>query len=205
MEEQEYEIKGTVEGIIKVLRNDFDMPLDEARFFVYNMLTQHNRDIVDKEEMDAWYLSEGDKYEGQISNTHLVINFTNAKKGLYHTAYIFFAKYFFLRGIDLTLIGADLVYIVGSAIRKLADTDYCVYARIIELCMENKNRYFKEDDIVTANSHGKCDYREENWKCTYLGSDDACTCNAEKVQISFNSLEKQNIIQKVGERWQLVR
>lgn len=45
MEEQEYVIKGTVEGIIKVLRSDFDMQLGEVRFFVYNMLTQHNRDI----------------------------------------------------------------------------------------------------------------------------------------------------------------
>ena len=209
MENQEFVIKGTVSGMIKILENDFDMSYEEAKFFVYIMIDRpsgEEANTVDKDELDAWYLTEEtDKYKGQIFNTHLVINFTTLKKNLCPTAYTFFVKFFFAKGIDLVLIGADLVYLVAASIKKIKDTDYCVYARIVELCIGNKDRFFGVSDIVTGNKENKCDYQDENWQCTYLERDDACTCNEQKVRLAFVNLEEQNIIKKVGERWMLVR
>lgn len=121
-----------------------------------------------------------------------------------HGIYLF-CKFFFAKGINLILIGADLIYIVISSINRIKDTDYCVYARIIELCLGNKDRFFNVNDIVTANKDGKCDYQYEYWKCTYLGNAENCTCNEQKVKLAFESLEKQNIINKIGERWVLVQ
>ena len=105
----------------------------------------------------------------------------------------------------MVLIGADLVYLVATSIKKIKDTDYCVYARIVELCIGNKERFFDVSDIITANKEKKCDYLDENWQCTYLERDDECTCNEQKVRLAFANLEEQNIIKKVGERWMLVR
>ena len=137
MENQEIVIKGTVPGMIKILQNDFDMSYEEAKFFVYIMIDRPSGEVantVDKDELDAWYLTEeSDKYEGQIFNTHLVINFTTLKKNLCHTAYTFFVKFFFAKEIDLVLIGADLVYLVATSIKKIKDTDYCVYADFLML------------------------------------------------------------------------
>lgn len=209
MENQEYVIKGTIEGMIKILHKDFDMSLDEAKFFIYIMIDEQSGEAVnavDKEELDTWYLStETNKYEGQILNTHLVINFNAVKKELIHTAYEFYVKFLFSRGIDIVLIGAELVYIVATSIKKVKDTDYCVYSRIIELCIGSSERFFCVEDIVTANKQGKCDHQETGWRCTYLGNDDNCTCTREKIMLAFENLAKQGIIKNVGERWMLVR
>lgn len=208
MENQEFVIKGTVDAMIKVLDKDFDMSKDEAKYFVYIMINQHNKDVVNtinKDELDIWYLTEEDKYTGKIFNTHLSINFTSVEKKLLHTAYEFLVKFIFSRDIDLVLMGADLVYAVVSAISIIEDTDYCVFSRIVELCVGNKERIFSMNDIQVKNKDGKCDYQEEDWKCTYLGQDDNCTCNKEKIKLSFLKLEKKNIIKKVGNRWMLVK
>ena len=180
---------------------------DETKFLVYIMINQHRDNMVNSistEELDIWYLQDRNKYEGQIFNTHLAINFTSVEKELYHLVYVFLIKWFFSKGIDLVLIGADLVYMIASAISKIEDTDYCVYSRIIELCIGNKERIFSKKDIITANKEGKCDYQDD-CTCTYLGKQDDCTCNEEKVHLAFLSLERQNIIKSVGERWMLVR
>lgn len=207
MENQEFVIKGTVDGMIKILKNDFSMPLEEAKFFVYVMVNQYSRDTVhtiNRQELDIWYLSDDNKYEGRIRNTHLAINFTTVKKNIYHQAYLFFVKYFFNRKIDLIIIGTELIYLVVSSIQKIEDTDYCVYARIIEQCMGNKNSYFDIDDIVIANKYGKCDYQEDGWNCTYLGQEENCTCDEKKISLAFGHLSSQGIIKQVGERWKLV-
>lgn len=209
MENQEFVIKGTIPGMIKILQKDFDMSYEEAKFFVYVMLDRSSRETanaVDKDELNAWYLTEEtDRYKGQIAHTHLVINFTTLKKNLCHSAYIFAVKFFFSRGIDLVLLGADLIYLVAMSIKKIEDTDYCVYSRIIEYCIGDRDRFFDVSDITTANKENKCDYQEDNWKCTYLRDGDACTCNEKKISLAFANLAKQNIIKKVGERWMLVR
>lgn len=209
MENQEYVIKGTVEGMIKILQNDFDMSYEEAKFFVYIMINQHSGEAVnavDQEELDTWYLmTTENKYEGQIFNTHLVINFTNIRMSLCRIAYMFFVNFFFSRGIDLVLIGAELVYAVVTAIKKIRDTDYCVYARIVELCIGNQDRFFEIDDIVNANREGKCDFQGDDWQCVYLGNDDDCTCNEQHVRLAFANLTEQNVIREVGDRWMLVR
>lgn len=208
MMEQEFIIKGTIDGMIKILKQDFGMSDEEAKFLVYVLVNQHSGEAINavsKEDLDVWYLSKEDKHEGLIPNTHLAINFTNIKLNLYRQVYLFFAKYFFAREIDLVLIGIDLVYIVASAIQKIKDTDYCVYARIIEICMGNKDRFFDMSDIVTANKDGKCDYQDDKWKCAYLGQTENCTCDREKVELAFESLTENNLIKKVGERWILMK
>ncbi len=208
MENQEFVIKGTVDGMLKVLNKDFGMSKDEAKYFVYIMINHHNKEAVNtisKDELDIWYLSDEDKYTGQIFSTHLSINFTSVEKELQHVAYMFLVKYFFSRNIDLVLIGADLIFVVVAAISRIEDADYCVFSRIVELCVGNKDRIFSMDDIQTKNKDGKCDYQEDNWKCTYMGQNENCTCNEEKVKLSFSRLEQQNIIKKIGERWMLVK
>lgn len=209
MENQEFIIKGSVPGILRVLENDFDMSHDEAKFLIYTLLNRPVEiptNIVDKNELNVWYLKgDEENYNGEIFNSHLVINFTTFKKEVYHLVYQFLVKYFFSKGIDLILIGADLVYIIFSAIKKIKDTDYCVYARIIELQMGNKNIFFEQKDILTANKDGKCDYQNDDWKCTYLQNTDDCTCNKEKVKLAFEDLEEQKVIKKVGTRWCLVQ
>lgn len=206
MEDQEFVIKSTVDGLIKVLEKDFDMSYDEAKFFVYIMVNQHSGETVNtisKEELNVWYLSEEDKYEGQIFNTHLVINFTSVVHNLFHTTYLFLVKWIFSRNIDLVILGANLVSDIASAITKIKDTDYCVYSRIIELCIGNKERIFDISDIKTKNKDGKCDYQEEE-NCVYFGSNEDCTCNEEKILLSLSALEKQGIIRVVGDRFMLI-
>lgn len=210
MEEQEFVIKGTIPEMTKVLQKDFDMSYEEAKFFVYIMIARPNEETandVDEDELATWYLTEdAEPYEGEILNTHLVINFTTVMEQACHPGYTFFVKFLLAKGIDLVLLGAaELAYNIVSSITKVNDTDYCVYARIVELCIDNKNRLFDEKDIVTANRDGKCDYQSETWECTYLGSADACTCNMDKVRLAFNNLEKENIIKKAGQKWTLVR
>jgi hypothetical protein len=122
-----------------------------------------------------------------------------------HSAYTFFAKFFFSREIDILLLGADLVYYVISSIKYIEDTDYCIFSRIVELCIGNKDRLFGLSDIVTANKDNKCDYQDDEWRCPYLGKDDVCTCNEEKVSLTLRNLENKNVIRKVGNMWMLQR
>ncbi len=203
--EQEFVIKGTIEGMVKILQIDFDMDYEEAKFFIYSLMNQVNLETVNRDELDLWYLSDKGKYSGQIFNTHFAINFTTAKKSLYHISYMFCVKYLFSRGIDLVLIGADLLYLVCTVIKKVKDVDYCVFARIIELNIGSKGKLFSMKDVVTANKDGKCDYQDEDWKCTYLAEDDNCTCNMEKIELAFADLAEQNIIKKVGDFWMLLQ
>lgn len=142
VENQEFVIKGTIPGMIKILQEDFDMPYEEAKFFVYTMIERPSEgaaSVVDEDELNAWYLTEeAELYQGELFRTHFVINFTTLKKSVCHTAYTFFVKFFFSREIDLVLIGVDLIYLVASSLQKVQDTDYCVYARIVECCIGNK-------------------------------------------------------------------
>lgn len=207
MQDQEYVIKGSVDGMIKILQEDFSMPYDEAKFFVYVLVNQYNTETVNsinKDELNLWYLTEEDKYEGEIFNTHLVIKFSVAINKLYHKVFRFLVKWLFRREIDLVLIGMDLVDVIASSISKISDPDYCIYARIVELCIGNKEKLFDKGDIKTANRDGKCDYQEEDWKCTHLGQEENCSCNKEKLELTFLRLEEQNVIRKVGNRWMLV-
>lgn len=209
MENQEIVIKGTISGIIAVLEKDFNMPYEEAKFFVYVLLNKSEGracNVVKQDELNHWYSNEeDDKYQGQILHTHLVINFDNIKKELIHKTYIYIWNFFISKGIEPVLIGAELIYIIVSAIKKIKDTDYCIYAKIIELCIGNKNRLFDISEVVTANRDGKCDYQSDEWKCIYLSQYENCNCDIRKIKLSFQSLEEQNVIKKVGERWMLVQ
>ena len=209
MDDQEFVIRGTADGILKILEQDFSMPQDEARFLIYALISyapNQDKIIVNKNELTEWYLeSSSECYQGEILNTHLVINFTNVKKELYHKVYQFLVQYLLLKKISIIQIGADMLYIVISAIKKINDTDYCIFARIVELCLENKNTLFKKEDIFTCNKYGKCDYQSDKWKCTYLQNVDECTCNDEKINLAFLSLESQNVIKKVDNQWVLVQ
>lgn len=104
----------------------------------------------------------------------------------------------------MVLIGVDLVFIILNSIKKIEDTDYCVFSRILELCVGDKEKLFSISDIETSNSDGKCDYQEDEWKCTYLGQHEACTCNTEKVKLSFDNLTQKGVLKRVGNRWMLV-
>lgn len=208
MENQEFVIKGTIDGMIKILKKDFNMSDDEAKYFVYVMINCQNENAVNtisKEELALWYLTKEDKYEGRILNTHLSINFSLVEKTLQHAVYRFLVQFIFSKGVDLVLVGAELIYIIANAISKIDDTDYCVFSRIIELCVGNKEKFFNVNDVHTKNKDGKCDYQEDDWKCTYLGQHENCTCNEEKIKLSFLNLENKSIIKKIGERWMLVR
>ena len=208
MQDQEFVIKGSVDGMINILQEDFGMPCEEARFFVYVLVNQYNTEAVNsisKDELNLWYLDEEDKYEGQIFNTHLVIKFSDAIYKTYHAVYRFLVQWIFKREIDLVLVGMNLVDIIASSITRIEDSDFCVFARIVELCIGNKEKLFVERDVKTANRDGKCDYQEEDWRCTHLGQEENCSCDDKKVALSFMHLEKQNVIRKVGNHWMLVR
>lgn len=202
MEEQEVVLKGTINGMMKILEQDFNMSQEEAKFVIYVLTSRIHYESVDKEELDAWYLSD-QKYTGQILNTHLAINFTNIKQAILHKSYLFFVQYLLGRNIDLLLLGADLVYIICSAVQHIEDTDYCVFARIIEWNVFNKGHMFNIKDIVTANKDGKCDYQSD-WNCTYRASDDDCTSNQAKIQLSLDRLAEQKLLRKIGEQWLLL-
>lgn len=208
MKETEYILKGTVEEIANVLQKDFGMSRSEAKFFVYAMADCQRDDTINaenKEVLDAWYLEEGDnKYKGQIPHTHLVINFTTVAKNLCHSAYEFLVQYLFSKNIDLVTIGASLVYNIITSIQKIADKNYCVYARIVELCIGNRDRLIDMSEIITANRDGKCDYLDPKWKCPHLKKYENCNCKMEEIQKALNELAEQNILKKIGERWQLV-
>ncbi len=202
MQDREYVINGTVKGMNRILTTDFDMEEAEAKLFIYYMLHQASGESangIDHDELDEWYHVDEDKYEGQILNTHYVLNFTLIKKNLIHTAYIFLVKFFSSRANDLLLIGADLLFLIVTSIAKVTDEDYCVYAHIVKLCMDDSEKLFSEDDIITKYKLGKCDYLDNDWKCPYLYEHDDCTCNREKVHLAFKSLEKMNIIRSVGD------
>ena len=98
MENQEIVIKGTISGIIAVLEKDFNMPYEEAKFFVYVLLNKSEDracNVVKQDELNHWYSNEeDDKYQGQILHTHLVINFDNIKKELIHKTYIYIWNFF---------------------------------------------------------------------------------------------------------------
>ncbi len=206
MENKEYVIKGTVEEMLWVLQNDFDLQYDEAKFFIYALVDRTNCDEInkiDETELNAWYMSQEEEYKGQILNTRYVITFDAVKKDIYHSVYSFFATYFITREINLLLLGAELVFIVASSIKRIAPDDYCIYARIIEMCIGNPEKLFDINDIVTANKDGKCDYLDVS--CINQGRDSACTCNSEKVKLTFDNLEKDGVIKRVGARWMLVK
>lgn len=98
MEGQEYVIKSTIDGMIKILINDFGMSEDEAKYFVYIKINQNNKDavnVINKEELDLWYLADNDKYRGKTLNKHLSISFATKEKDLMHLAFTFLKQYFF--------------------------------------------------------------------------------------------------------------
>lgn|GEM_PF-2368183 len=204
MEIQEYVLRGTIEGMVEMLKKDFDMTYEEAKFVIYFFASTNESPNIPKEELDLWYLNNQETYNGQILNKHYAISFTNVKQALLHKAYIFLIQFIFRRNIDLILLGADLIYIICSAIQKIEDFDYCVFARIIEYNIINKNHMFKSSDIVTANQEGKCDNQESDWKCEHFEKDDDCTNNNSKIQLSLDKLAKQKIIKKTGDYWMLL-
>ena len=186
MENQEIVIKGTISGIIAVLEKDFNMPYEEAKFFVYVLLNKSEDracNVVKQDELNHWYSNEeDDKYQGQILHTHLVINFHNIKKELIHKTYIYIWNFFISKGIEPVLIGAELIYIIVSAIKKIKDTDYCIYAKIIELCIGNKNRLFDISEVVTAIGQGKVDYKADKWKVFFFTKNDNVNWNILKIK-----------------------
>lgn len=200
---EEYELKGTLEGLEKILQQDFDMALNEARFFIYILINQDKTSNTDKKELDKWYFSQEDKYTRRIFNTHYSINFTNIKKELCHNAYIFLFGFFFSRGFDIFQFGTELLYVICEAVQHVKDIDYCVFARIIELNIGNKGTLFSIDEIKILNKEKKCDYQDENWKCPYLRENDDCINTSEKIKLSLQNLERQDIIKKVGNFWVL--
>lgn len=208
MKETEYILKGTPEEIINILQKDFMMSRNEAKFFVFTMANCQSDDSVgvtaSNRELETWYLEEdSDSYAGQIPHTHLVINFSNTIKGICHMAYNFLVQYFFKQQIDVITVGADLVYHIVTSIQKIPDQSYCVYARIIELCIGNKERLINFDEIKTANRDGKCDYLDPKWKCPYLGNIENCNCTNEDIQKALNDLAAKNVLKQVGTRWKL--
>lgn len=200
---EEFEIKGTLEGINQILQQDFFMSEDEARFFIYIILNQEDTPNVDKKEVNAWYLNQGEKYTGQIFSTHYSINFNTSKKELFLRSFIFLSGFFFCKGFNISQLGLELLYIICSKIQHIKDEDYCVFSRIIELNIGSKGKLFKTDEIITANKDQKCDYQNMNWECPYLRKDDACMNTNNKIQTSLKHLEKLNIIKKVGNSWVL--
>lgn len=200
---EEFELKGTLEGMNMILQQDFDMSQDEARFFVYILINQDNTPNIDKKEVNDWYFYQEQRYTGQVFNTHYSINFTNVKKELCHKAYVFLFYFFFCKGFDILQFGIELLYIICEAIQRIKDEDYCVFSRIIELNIGNKGRLFSIDEIMTANREQKCDYQDENWRCPYLRKYDACINTDEKIVLSFERLEEQDVIKKVGNFWVL--
>lgn len=204
MVEQEFVLRGNVKGMIKILQQDFDVSYEEAKFLVYILMIRGDIEKDNKDDLDLWYLAQDDKYNGQILDTHYAINFTAAKMAIYRSSYSFMVKYLFRKGIDVILMGADLIYVICAAISKIKDEDYCVFARVVELNVGTKGKLFAINDIVTANKDGKCDYQEEDWKCPYLLSDDNCTCNIEKVKIALKNLQDKGIVRAVGDFWMLI-
>ena len=201
---EEYELKATLEGMNSILQQDFGMSQDEASFFVYLLVNQDKTSTVDKkEEVAEWYLNREEKYAGRVFNTHYSINFTNVKQELCHKAYVFLFSFFFCKGFDIIQFGVDLLYVICESMQYIKDEDYCVFARMIELNIGNKGRLFSFDEIRTANKDKKCDYLDENWKCPYLREYDECINSDEKIWLSFNRLEKQAVIKKVGNFWVL--
>lgn len=200
---EEFELKGTLEGLNSILQQDFGMSQEEARFFVYILLNQDKTSNIDKKEVDEWYLNQEEKYTSRIFNTHYSINFTNIKKELCHKAYVFLFNFFFCKGFDILQFGIDLIYVICVAMQHIKDEDYCVFSRIIELNIGNKGRLFSFGEIVTANKEHKCDFQDENWICPYLREYDECINSDEKIRLSFGQLEDQNVIKKVGDFWVL--
>lgn len=200
---EEYELKGTLEGLNSILQQDFGMSQDEASFLVYILLNQDITSNIDTNEVNEWYLNREEKYTSRIFNTHYSINFTDVTKGLCHQTYLFMYRFFFNKGFDVLQFGAELLYAVCRAIQHVEDRDYCVFSRIIELNIGNKGRVFSIDEIITANKDKKCDFQDENWKCPDLRDDDECINSTEKIKLSLERLENQNIVKKVGECWVL--
>lgn len=200
---EEYEIKGTLEGMSSILQQDFDMSQDEARFLIYVLINQDKTSNIDKKEVNEWYLKQEEKYAGRVFNTHYSINFTNIKKELCHKAYVFLFDFFFCKGFDIFRFGVELLYVICEAMQHIKDEDYCVFSRIIELNIGNKGRLFSFDEILTGNKEQKCDYQDEEWKCPYLRDYDECINSDEKIVLSFERLEKQNVIKRVGKFWVL--
>jgi hypothetical protein len=200
---EEYELNGTLEDIQNILQQDFDMSQHEARFLIYNLLNQNPTPNIDKEEINEWYLNPEEKYTGRVFNTHYSINLTNVKIELCHKACTFLCAFFFSKEFNIAQFGAELLYVICTAIQRVKDEDYCVFARIIELNVGNKGKLFSSDQIVTANKDHKCDFQSEHWQCPYLQNDDECTNSFEKIQLSLMQLEKQNVITKMGNCWVL--
>lgn len=210
MKDTEYILKGTAEEIISILQKDFSMSRSEAKFFIYVMVDCQSGGTVNiassREDLEAWYLDTNDEQcNGPIPYTHLVIHFSSMSTSTCHTAYNFLVRFLFNREIDLVTIGAGLVYNIVTAIKKIPDADYCVYARIIELCIGNKDRLIEINDIITANRDGYCDYLDSNWKCPYLGKAENCNCGKERIREALDDLTQKNILKRIGTRWKLIR
>lgn len=200
---EEFELKGTLEGMNSILQKDFDMSQGEARFFVYILINRSKTSNIDKKEVDEWYLNQEEKYTGRGFNTHYSISFTNIKKELCHKAYIFLFNFFFCKDFSIFQLGIELLYVVCEAIQHIEDEDYCVFSRIIELNIGNKGKLFSYDEIVTSNKEQKCDFQDENWRCPYLREYDECINSTAQIALSLERLEKKDVIKKVGSFWVL--
>ncbi len=204
----QYVLEGTIPGLIQTLQTEFDLSRPEARFFVFYLsyrLSEEPNSFVSSAELEEWFQTNEQTYQGQILKWPLYISFDSVKKGILDRLILFVAIYLLNGEADLITLGIELLYTIATAIQRIEADDYCVFARIVELCVGNKDRIFSCSEICPPDKDGKCNYQSELCRCPHFGSEDDCCCTPTKVEVAVQHLQEQNIIKAVGKGWRLVR
>lgn len=87
------------------------------------------------------------------------------------------------------------LYDIFGKASKLEDDDFCVYLQAVTHFREHTE--FTEEELMSWFPHGehpRCNMHNSTWRCDYLGDNDICTIQEEKVQSALKSLKTKGIL-----------
>lgn len=100
-------------------------------------------------------------------------------------------------GVSTIFAVVFALYDIWGKASKLEDDDFCVYMQAVSHFHEFTE--FTEDDMLGWFPHGErsiCNMHNSTWRCDYLGENDICTIDKEKIRNALRSLKSKNILDK---------
>ena len=97
--------------------------------------------------------------------------------------------------VSATSVVAFVLYEIFGKASKLEDDDFCVYLQTVTHFREHAE--FTEEELMSWFPHGehpRCNMHNSTWQCDYLGDNDICTIQEEKVQSALKSLKNKGIL-----------
>lgn len=204
-EEKEYILSGTIDEIIAILKSDFSVSEDEARFITYISTIEKKEKIAfEEKELKLWYLNQTIPSTAPILKLPYTISITKFKLEMNHALYIFLGTLVLSKELGVVALSLDFIWALKEAVQKISEDEYCVYGRVVDFVHAAKRDSFEIKDIIPYDNDNECNRKPVHWDCPYWNSD-RCSLTGEHIEKILESLVEKGVLDKVNQYWKMVK